>query len=150
MSGFDRLCREAMIRWLVATLDDFVFSNKPTKGLNETAYHTGSYEMEIALWTYLQDIKRLMPNEGRGIILELGKSYQRREDMSPDGTLRLLVEEDGDIIVSIAPSSQQRRGFAPSVQFCTIGSGGGKSPYTLAALRELMHAIRKDNEENPV
>ena len=73
----------------------------------------------------------------------------RKEDMSPDGYLRLTMEQDGDIILTVA--SGGRNGginrFA-DVQFCTaFGGGGGASPRIHRALRELMVAMAEDNRD---
>lgn len=73
----------------------------------------------------------------------------RKEDMSPDGFLRLTMEEDGDVIVSVA-SGEPNGGvdrFA-DVQFCTSFGGGGASPKTHKALRELMRAMAEDNRDS--
>jgi DNA invertase Pin-like site-specific DNA recombinase len=75
--------------------------------------------------------------------------------MSPDVKLKLFCEKDGDIILSIIPSAQKKysNGYgyeAFQVQFCTVGSGGGRSPHTREALFKLMEAIEKDNEERPI
>lgn len=76
--------------------------------------------------------------------------YERVEDMSPDGKLQLIVQEDGDIIVSVI-ENHEHRGFQwASVEFCTLGSGGGRSRHTREALRALIIAIQKDNEERPI
>lgn len=32
----------------------------------------------------------------------------RKEDMSPDGRLRILMEDDGDMIVVVVPASDER------------------------------------------
>lgn len=77
-----------------------------------------------------------------------GVIYERREDMSPDGRLRILIQEDGDIIVAIVPPSESGQRMV-SVEFCAVGSGGGHSPRTLKVLRWLADAIRRDNEEWP-
>lgn len=84
------------------------------------------------------------------------QTCERNEDMSPDARLKLFREEDGDIIVSIIPSTEKlRKNYsfgleAMEVQFCTIGSGGGRSPHTRKALFALMEAIELDNKENPI
>ncbi len=84
------------------------------------------------------------------------KTCERVEDMSPDGRLRLFREDDGDIIVSIVPPTSKMKGdysFGLSdmeVQFCSVGSGGGRSEHTRKALFALMEAIEKDNTENPI
>lgn len=71
---------------------------------------------------------------------------RRKEDMSPDGMLWLIRQEDGDIIVTILPDSETDKPMA-SVEFCSCGAGGGRSPKTLAALRALMIAMEEDNAE---
>ncbi|QDV59046.1 hypothetical protein [Rosistilla oblonga] len=77
----------------------------------------------------------------------------REEDMSPDGKLEILMQDDGDVIVNVKPSREDPhyRGspFGVSVEFCSVGSGGGRSIHTLKALRDLFSAIEKDNAENP-
>lgn len=73
----------------------------------------------------------------------------RYEDMSPDGYLRIMQQEDGDMIVTIFPEEDKRRSAFPSVEFCSCAGGGGRSPHTRAALQALMVAIQKDNAENP-
>ena len=75
-------------------------------------------------------------------------SVERYEDMSPDGRLRLVRQPDGDVIVAIIPPLSSDSPMVV-VEFCSVGSGGGQSPNTLAALRDLMEAIRRDNEEQP-
>lgn len=80
--------------------------------------------------------------------------YDRREDMSPDGTLRLLMETDGDMILTVVQTQSEMTGLRhefpvfASVQFCTY-SGGGKSPRVREALIALADAIREENETNP-
>ncbi len=71
----------------------------------------------------------------------------RKEDMSPDGYLKLIQEEDGDIIVTVL-SGKRNGGIlgSASVQFCTR-TGGGRSYRTREALQALMRAMARDNEE---
>lgn len=69
----------------------------------------------------------------------------RKEDMSVSGRLRLLRQEDGDMCVAVIDDE----GNEASVEFCTPGFGGGKSPKTLAALRALALAMMEDNEQDP-
>lgn len=74
---------------------------------------------------------------------------ERFEDMSPRGRLRLLQQTDGDIIVCIVEDPNgPNDGAVVDVEFCTSGNGGGGSPHTLLALRQLMDAMRLDNIEN--
>jgi hypothetical protein len=65
--------------------------------------------------------------------------------MSPTGSLELLEQEDGDIIVVVR--DEHERGFGQSVEFCTF-AGGGRSPQTLQALRKLAIAMQQDNEHS--
>jgi hypothetical protein len=73
---------------------------------------------------------------------------ERREDMSPSGRLRLIMETDGDIIVSIAAGDHSGgiKSFA-DVQFTVPFIGGGGSQRTYRALRELMRAMAQDNAD---
>lgn len=54
----------------------------------------------------------------------------RPEDMSATGYLRLFIQPDGDVIVLVS----DERFSCASVEFCSIGAGGGASPKTMAAL----------------
>lgn len=69
-------------------------------------------------------------------------SQKRYEDMSRNGFLKILRQEDGDIIISVGSSDMK----TTSVEFC---SSGGQSPKTLCALRNLLKAIEEDNEDCP-
>ncbi len=73
--------------------------------------------------------------------------YERPEDMSPDGLLRVIIEDDGDAIISIVPSKEHR--IMPSVQFCTY-AGGGRSARVRMAILHLAKAIADDNAERPI
>lgn len=79
------------------------------------------------------------------------KTVERNEDMSPTGILRLYQQDDGDIVVAIVPDlDDMRRNYRESIEFCAIGAGGGRSPKTLAALRNLMAAMEEDNKDRPI
>ncbi len=78
---------------------------------------------------------------------------ERREDMSPTGRLRLFRQDDGDVIVAIVPdkNGQDYKLFKQcSVEFCSVGAGGGRSRHTLEALRALFVAMERDNVESPI
>lgn len=78
---------------------------------------------------------------------EANKIYSRKEDMSPDGFLDILIEPDGDIIVIIRKG--EGKDFRTSeVQFCDPGSGGGRSSKTRYALFKLIEAMEEDSKEN--
>ena len=71
---------------------------------------------------------------------------ERFEDMSVRGRLRLLQQDDGDIVVAIITDpDSDARGLSASVEFCT---SGGHSFRTLTALKALMEAMARDNREN--
>lgn len=78
--------------------------------------------------------------------IERNARYIRRDDMSPGDELQLVLQEDGDVCLTVF---KEGRGLV-GIEFCTVGSGGGRSPHTLKALRELLLAIATDNEENPI
>jgi uncharacterized protein (DUF849 family) len=77
------------------------------------------------------------------------KVVERIEDMSRRGRLRLIQQDDGDIIVAVQSMHDGLLEPGDSVEFCTGFGGGGKSPHTFNALHALMEAIRKDNLEHP-
>lgn len=72
----------------------------------------------------------------------------RLESMSPDGFIRLFVQPDGDVIVTVA-EGDERDGISKiaSIEICTPAAGGGGSPRTYAALRNLAIAMAKDNAD---
>ena len=76
-------------------------------------------------------------------------SYARMGDMDCKAALVVHMQPDGDLVVWIGsphyPSSNIRE-----VEFCTISAGGGRSRHTREALKNLIEAIQKDNEENPI
>lgn len=74
----------------------------------------------------------------------------RIEDMSVRGRLRLIQQDDGDIIVAVQPEQDGLIQGGDSVEFCVPGAGGGRSTHTLAALRALMDAMERDNLERPI
>jgi hypothetical protein len=75
------------------------------------------------------------------------KVVERIEDMSVRGRLRIIQQDDGDIIVAVQSERDGLLQPGDSVEFCTIGTGGGRSPRTLNALRALMAAMEGDNAE---
>ena len=69
---------------------------------------------------------------------------KRREDMSPNGSLALFQQDDGDIILVVT----NNEGRSITVEFCTIFGGGGGSPNTFEALQKLFEAMELDNREH--
>lgn len=75
------------------------------------------------------------------------KQAERFEDMSPRGRLRVIQQDDGDMIVYVIEDPNSINGGASAgVEFCI---SGGKSPKTREALRALMLAMAEENEERP-
>ena len=70
---------------------------------------------------------------------------ERRDDMG-SGKLRLVIDGDGDVCVALVLPGH---GFL-DVEFCVPGTGGGKSPRTHRALRELFKAMVADEEAHGV
>lgn len=64
----------------------------------------------------------------------------RLEDMSPNGHLRVSLDNCGDVSIEVFDGES----FA-SVEFCSGAGGGGKSPRVRQALIALMVAIEADN-----
>jgi hypothetical protein len=65
-------------------------------------------------------------------------------DMSPTAHIRVGLDSDNDVYVSIWDESG-----GASIEFCTTGPGGGRSSRTRTALIALMVAIEADNAETP-
>jgi len=74
----------------------------------------------------------------------------RKEDMSPSGFLQLIIQEDGDAVITIQESdgNGDMQGMATaSVEFTTPFIGGGGSRRTHTALLALAKAMAEDNAE---
>lgn len=80
----------------------------------------------------------------------MSQTLIRPGDMSPMASLNVHLQDDGDIVVWIGHPKYPLPDGEKEVEFCTVGSGGGRSPHTLNALRALMEAIKKDNETAPI
>jgi hypothetical protein len=65
-------------------------------------------------------------------------------DMGKKAHMRVGLDNENDVYVSVWDEDG-----GASVEFCTPGSGGGKSPKTRAALLALMIAMETDNTESP-
>lgn len=77
------------------------------------------------------------------------REAERFEDMSRRGRLRVIQQDDGDMIVEVVEDLDSRSpcaGLSASVEFCT---SGGKSPKTREALRMLMLAMAEENAARP-
>ena len=65
-------------------------------------------------------------------------------DMSPDAFIRVGLDADSDVYVSICDGNS-----VSDIEFCTPGGGGGRSSRTRMALIALMFAIEADNASHP-
>lgn len=66
-----------------------------------------------------------------------------KEDMSQNGRLKVMQDDEGDIHIMIIPCIKKDPDLlAVSLEFC---SSGGKSPRTRAALIQLMIAMQEDS-----
>ena len=65
-------------------------------------------------------------------------------DMSPSASLRVGLDSDNDVFVSVWGEDG-----GGSVEFCNGGGGGGRSMRTRQALIALMVAMEQDNAERP-
>jgi len=73
---------------------------------------------------------------------------KRFEDMG-DGVLK-VVKHDGDVTLCIETRCSISEKFCvASIEFTNPSSGGGVSKHTHEALKNLMEAIEKDNQERP-
>ena len=68
----------------------------------------------------------------------------RNGDMSPDAHLRVGLDSDNDVYVSVWDEHG-----GGSVEFCNGGGGGGQSSRTRLALIALMVAMEADNADKP-
>lgn len=75
------------------------------------------------------------------IVWPTSRDTARLEDMSLNGHLRVTLDSCGDAIVEVFNGEDFAR-----VEFCSAGSGGGRSPRTRQALIALMVAIEDDNK----
>ena len=75
-------------------------------------------------------------------------SVSRKESMTPDGYLKLVIQEDGDVFVHVAKGGVNGglMMFA-GVEFCTPSTGGGGSTHTHGALHALAVAMARDNAD---
>ncbi len=86
----------------------------------------------------------------------MGKRFVviRGEDMSLDGRLIVTRQMDGDFVITIVQGKDygidSEPGLEVSVEFCNSFNGGGRSPKTYAALKNLMIAMAEDNLANDI
>ncbi|GEM_PF-1821802 len=81
--------------------------------------------------------------QGAPIVWPKARDVGRIGDMSPSDSLRVGLDGDNDVYVSVCGG-----GGVGSVEFCTPGPGGGKSRRTRVALLALMVAMEADNADD--
>lgn len=94
----------------------------------------------------IESVIRDHAQEQTGFTFKPRQEISRRGDMSREDRLELIKEDDGDIILTIYQPTEDST--YKSVEFCSCGSGGGKSPRTRRALEALAFAIAMDNKED--
>lgn len=75
--------------------------------------------------------------------------FARKEDMAPKGYLALFMQKNGDMVIQIEGDDSMGTGAFASVGFTMPMIGGGASPRTFEALKQLAIAIALDNAEAP-
>ena len=70
----------------------------------------------------------------------------RLEDMSPDGSLELFKQDDGDIIMTVRARNEVGDWGCAEIEFCASGT---RSPHTHFALHALFAAMEQDEAERP-
>ena len=68
---------------------------------------------------------------------------KRSEDMG-HGSISLMKQDDGDVCITVHGRALGGNMVFASIEFCSIGTGGGRSPHTREALLYLFDAIEKD------
>lgn len=87
----------------------------------------------------------LQPTEGEApMAWPKARDVGRIGDMSPRAHMRVGFDSDSDVFVSVWSDDG-----GGSVEFCTAGAGGGKSPRTREALIGLMVAMEGENAIDP-
>ncbi|WP_019700433.1 hypothetical protein [Paracidovorax oryzae] len=82
--------------------------------------------------------------QGAPIVWPKARDVGRIGDMSPSANLRVGLDSDNDVFVSVWGEDG-----GGSVEFCNGGGGGGHSMRTRLALIALMVAMEQDNAERP-
>lgn len=82
--------------------------------------------------------------QGPPIVWPKARDVGRIGDMSPSANLRVGLDSDNDVFVSVWDEDG-----GGSVEFCNGGGGGGRSMRTRLALIALMVAMEQDNAERP-
>jgi hypothetical protein len=103
----------------------------------------GIASMRLALSKYGTAAQPAQPSQ-KAIEWPNARDVGRYGDMSPSAHLRVGLDTDNDVYLSVWDDSG-----GASIEFCTPGAGGGASPATRMALIALMLAIEQDNAQRP-
>lgn len=85
--------------------------------------------------------------QDKGGEINCGTLVERPEDMSPDGRLSLCMDTEGDILVKVVAPTEASGRTGHSAEFVCHCP---RSRHTLKALRDLMRAMMRDNQEHPL
>lgn len=81
--------------------------------------------------------------------IDMPVMVERHGDMGRGVKLRLRTDGDGDVhVICDGVDTMTGKPAVVSVEFCTA-RGGGRSPRVREALRDLIHIVAAENEENP-
>lgn len=123
----------------------YVFADGDCYGLEGLNYHKNQMCTLAELQTVMSiGYRKSSESDTPSKRMPFNQFVARKEDMSKNGRLRLIKQEDGDICVAVITDEEEA-----GIEFCSVGSGGGKSPRTLAALNALAIAMQEDNEQEP-
>lgn len=108
---------------------------------NEEGDTVGTEVTQVATdWVYMHEVLA----STQGMKWPAARDVGRIGDMSPDAHIRVGLDNDNDVYVSITNGSN-----SADVEFCTAFTGGGRSSRTRLALIELMRAMEADNAQLP-
>lgn len=109
---------------------------------NEAGEQVGTEVTDVATdWVYLHELTASVS----GMQWPSARDVGRIGDMSPDAFMRVGLDADNDVYVSISDGVA-----SAGLEFCNPGGGGGgRSSRTRLALIELMRSIEADNAEHP-
>ena len=59
-------------------------------------------------------------------------------DMGQKTRLHLILQADGDVVLTIDDIERGRQG---SIEFCSVGSGGGRNPIIVDGLKDIIRKL---------
>ena len=112
--------------------------------LNDGTMAGEHYARKIEQQLGVSERDTLFMSDAPSIAWPKSRDVGRLDDMHQNAHLRVGLDGDNDVYLSI-----WNEDGGADIEFCTPGSGGGKSPRTREALIALMVAIEADNKETP-